>query len=97
MSLHQSAELADNARDKSKAVVLSQDGEEVADGLVAANRLGDLRDERRLGAGVERGRGHEGRKLGVLGDERLEGVEGLVGAVKGGRLGGRSVLWIDES
>lgn len=90
---HQLAELLGDALEDAQTVVVGQGGEEVLDGRVGgAYLLLELGDDGRL-VGVGQGRGAEDAdQPGVLGDEGVEGVQGLSGGLQGRRLNGGRVL-----
>lgn len=90
---HQDAKLLTNAVQQAKPVVLGKGVEEVADRLATgASLLRELLDDGGLVLGGERRRGKDALELGILGEEGLEGVEGLSRGVEGRGLDGRGVL-----
>lgn len=92
LGAHQDIVLLDDAANQAETVVVGQDLEEVLDGLVGAGGLGDLGNNEILGVALENGRGQDGDQLGVLGQDALEDLEGLVGGLQALGLCGRRVL-----
>ena len=92
MRTHQSLELGDNIGGKAETVVVGQSLEQVLDSGVLAGGLSNLGDNDALLGRVERRGSEHARELLVLGEDTLEGLEGLVGGVKGVGLSGGNVL-----
>lgn len=91
---HDLGELLGDAGEEAEAVVLGESGEEVLDGLLGAGAglLGELGDDGGLVLGGQGGRGEDGGQLGVLGEDGVEGGQGLGRGVQGRGLGGGGVL-----
>lgn len=94
-SAHELGELVADTLQKAQAVVLSESGEEVLDGVVGAggaDALLELGHDGALVAVGQRRRGEDNGELGVPGEQVAESGDGLRGRFEGRGLHGRRVL-----
>lgn len=92
---HELAELVANALQDAQSVVLGESRQEVLDGLVGSRGAQGLLQLLNNGAliGIRQGRcAQDSGELGVLGNDVVQGVEGLGGRIERGGLDGGSVL-----
>ena len=86
------SKLGADTGEESEAVVLSEGGQEVLDGVVGAGVLLELGDDGALVGGAEGGGLEDGNELRVLLDHVVEGGDALGGWLEGRSLDGGRVL-----